>query len=275
MPDPTDAFCERCGTRYTFLPSAPGTISRRRVRVLARGLKDYILTDHRSLDTALTLARQDDARQDYARAAEAFRGTFNFCFSCRLTVCPNCWNVREGACAVCAPEPAQPDWPADELVGATPAARGETRLPAVPAPPPSAPPQSGAPPASPEPRPQTVVVRTQTLRPGLAGLLRHLGSRHVGGPQPAAPRWPRPTPWQERPIVVQAWKEGEDTDPRPVPVVAEASPPSAVSAAPELGSAPACHNCGLPIESAARFCRRCGLQVGRWTNRGQLAAKPE
>jgi ribosomal protein L40E len=126
MPDETDSYCERCGTRYVFRASAAKTLSLSGARVLAKGLKNFVLTDGQSISDAMTLARHDDEHEDATRAAEAFHRAFNFCMTCRQYACSSCWNERQGACLTCAPEPGfEPVAPEDHLIVRTPVARGD------------------------------------------------------------------------------------------------------------------------------------------------------
>jgi hypothetical protein len=99
----TESFCERCGTRYTFQSSAPKVGRMAKMKVLSRGLKNYVLSDEASLDEALADARSIDDREQSVEQLDAFHKTFNFCMSCRQYTCANCWNDREGRCLSCAP----------------------------------------------------------------------------------------------------------------------------------------------------------------------------
>ncbi len=99
----TESFCERCGTRYTFQSSAPKVGRMAKMKVLSRGLKNYVLSDETSLDEALADARSVDDREHSVEQLDAFHKTFNFCMSCRQYTCANCWNDREGRCLSCAP----------------------------------------------------------------------------------------------------------------------------------------------------------------------------
>ena len=99
----TESFCERCGTRYTFQSSAPKVGRMAKMKVLSRGLKNYVLSDETSLDEALADARSIDDREQSVEQLDAFHKTFNFCMSCRQYTCANCWNDREGRCLSCAP----------------------------------------------------------------------------------------------------------------------------------------------------------------------------
>ena len=100
----TESFCERCGTRYTFESGEPETRrpSIKKARVLARGLKHFVLSDD-SLETALAEGERDEDRERAALQLEAFHQTFNFCMDCRQYTCRDCWNEAEGRCLSCAP----------------------------------------------------------------------------------------------------------------------------------------------------------------------------
>ncbi len=100
----TDSFCERCGNRYVFSPSAPKPLSLKGARVLAKGLRNFVLTDGQSMSDAISLARLDDDREASSRIDQAFHKTFNFCMTCRQYACDSCWNSKVGACLTCAPE---------------------------------------------------------------------------------------------------------------------------------------------------------------------------
>ncbi|HEX7495613.1 MAG TPA: hypothetical protein VF349_03155 [Candidatus Limnocylindrales bacterium] len=122
----TDSFCERCGTRYPFHANASRTLSLKGARVLAKGLKNFVLTDGQSLNDSMTLAREADEHEITTRMTEAFHRTFNFCMTCRQYACDNCWNPQQGACLTCAPEAGLgPIEPEDHLIVRTPVARGD------------------------------------------------------------------------------------------------------------------------------------------------------
>jgi hypothetical protein len=124
MSDLTDSYCERCGARYVFGPPTPKTLSLKGARLLAKGLKNFVLTDGQSMADSLTLARNDDEHVGSARITEAFHRTFNFCMTCRQYACDRCWNTRAGACLSCSPEPGfEPVAPEDHLIVRTPVAR--------------------------------------------------------------------------------------------------------------------------------------------------------
>jgi hypothetical protein len=98
----TESFCERCGTRYTFESARPKT-RLKGVKVLSRGLKNFVLSDDTSIDEAMAAARSETDREATAHQLDAFHETFNFCMSCRQYTCPNCWNEPEARCLSCAP----------------------------------------------------------------------------------------------------------------------------------------------------------------------------
>ena len=100
----TESFCERCGTRYTFESARP-KMRLKGVRVLSRGLKNFVLSDDTSMDEAMAAARSETDREATAHQLDAFHKTFNFCMSCRQYTCPNCWNEVEARCQSCAPLP--------------------------------------------------------------------------------------------------------------------------------------------------------------------------
>jgi hypothetical protein len=98
----TESFCERCGTRYTFESARPKT-RLKGVKVLSRGLKNFVLSDDTSIDEAMAAARSESDREATAHQLDAFHRTFNFCMGCRQYTCPNCWNEAEVRCLSCAP----------------------------------------------------------------------------------------------------------------------------------------------------------------------------
>jgi hypothetical protein len=98
----TESFCERCGTRYTFESARPRA-RMKGVKVLSRGLKNFVLSDDTSMDEAMAAARSETDREATAHQLDAFHQTFNFCMSCRQYTCPNCWNEVEARCLSCAP----------------------------------------------------------------------------------------------------------------------------------------------------------------------------
>ena len=98
----TESFCERCGTRYTFESARPKT-RLKGVKVLSRGLKNFVLSDDTSIDEAMAAARSETDREATSHQLDAFHETFNFCMSCRQYTCPNCWNETEARCLSCAP----------------------------------------------------------------------------------------------------------------------------------------------------------------------------
>ena len=99
----TESFCERCGTRYTFEAAIPKKRRIGKLKVLSKGLKNYVLSDDASLDEALAEARSDEQRELSGGQLDAFHKTFNFCMTCRQYTCPNCWNEAEARCLTCAP----------------------------------------------------------------------------------------------------------------------------------------------------------------------------
>ena len=107
----TESFCERCGTRYTFESARPRA-RLKGVKVLSRGLKNFVMSDDSSIDEAMAAARSDTDREATAHQLDAFHKTFNFCMSCRQYTCPNCWNEAEARCLTCAPHLGQEVMPA-------------------------------------------------------------------------------------------------------------------------------------------------------------------
>lgn len=98
----TESFCERCGTRYTF-ESPRQRVRLKGVKVLSRGLKNFVLSDGTSMDEAMAAARSETDREVTAHQLDAFHKTFNFCMSCRQYTCADCWNEVEVRCLSCAP----------------------------------------------------------------------------------------------------------------------------------------------------------------------------
>jgi hypothetical protein len=99
----TESFCERCGTRYTFESSAPRGARLRGIKVMSRGLRNFVMSDDTSMDEAMAAARNETDREQTAQQLDAFHKTFNFCMSCRQYTCGNCWNDGDGRCLSCAP----------------------------------------------------------------------------------------------------------------------------------------------------------------------------
>jgi ribosomal protein L40E len=99
----TESFCERCGTRYTFQAAVPRRQRLGKLKVVSKGLKNYVLSDTTTLDEAFAEARSDEERDASAHQLDAFHQTFNFCMTCRQYTCANCWNDAEGRCLTCAP----------------------------------------------------------------------------------------------------------------------------------------------------------------------------
>jgi hypothetical protein len=124
MQEFADSFCERCGTRYTFRSAPPKGPALAGARLLARGLKNFVMTDGSSLDEAMHAARIDTDHNDTVRAVEQFHQTFNFCMTCRQYACDKCWNENQGACLSCAPLWDRPAVaPQDHLIIRTPVSR--------------------------------------------------------------------------------------------------------------------------------------------------------
>jgi hypothetical protein len=98
----TESFCERCGTRYTFESARP-RMRLKGVKVLSRGLKNFVLSDGTSMDEAMASARSETDRELTSYQLDAFHKTFNFCMTCRQYTCPSCWNGPEARCLTCAP----------------------------------------------------------------------------------------------------------------------------------------------------------------------------
>jgi hypothetical protein len=121
----TESFCERCGTRYTFESAAPRAPRLTGIKVLSRGLKNFVMSDDTSMDEAMAAARSETDREVTTQQLDAFHKTFNFCMTCRQYTCGNCWNEAEGRCLTCAPHLGHeilqapfPDLPADGEVAA-------------------------------------------------------------------------------------------------------------------------------------------------------------
>jgi ribosomal protein L40E len=138
MADLTDSYCERCGTHYVFNPDPPKGLSLKNARLLAKGFRNFVMTDGQSWNDSVLLARHDDEREGTSRATEAFHRAFNFCMSCRQYACEKCWNARQGACLTCAPEPESgPMAPEGHLIVRTPVTHPDAFVPApVESPPP-------------------------------------------------------------------------------------------------------------------------------------------
>ena len=99
----TESFCERCGTRYTFEAQVPRKSSLGKLRLLSKGVKNYVLSDETTLEEAFADARSDEEREITGQQLDAFHKTFNFCMTCRQYTCGNCWNDVENRCLTCAP----------------------------------------------------------------------------------------------------------------------------------------------------------------------------
>jgi hypothetical protein len=107
----TESFCERCGTRYTFESAAP-KVKLKGLKVMSRGLRNFVLSDDTSMDEAMAAARNETDREQTSQQLDAFHKTFNFCMTCRQYTCGNCWNEAEGRCLSCAPSLGQEIVPA-------------------------------------------------------------------------------------------------------------------------------------------------------------------
>src|SRR5450759_2155181 len=101
MADYAASYCERCGTRYTFGSSPSAGSSLRDARVLAKGLKYFVLSNSASMGEAMEYARNDLHSSESSRVTEQFHKTFNFCMTCRQYACESCWNEVKGACLSC------------------------------------------------------------------------------------------------------------------------------------------------------------------------------
>jgi len=99
----TESFCERCGTRYTFESAAPKGARLKGLKVVSRGVRNFVMSDDTSIDEAMAAARNETDREATSQQLDAFHKTFNFCMSCRQYTCGNCWNEVEGRCLSCAP----------------------------------------------------------------------------------------------------------------------------------------------------------------------------
>ncbi|MCU0477368.1 MAG: hypothetical protein MUE92_01285 [Chloroflexi bacterium] len=109
----TESFCERCGTRYSFDQTAkPRRGGLGRVRVLTRGLKNYVVNDGLPMAEAMAAARDEESRAGTVQQLDAFHAAFNFCMTCRQYTCANCWNAKAGECLTCAPDLAREVLPA-------------------------------------------------------------------------------------------------------------------------------------------------------------------
>ncbi len=83
------AFCERCGTRYTSsAPGPPPAVEggKSRLGFFGRRGQDQPADEERpAVSTA-------------SPSSDAFAGTFHFCMDCRQYVCTKCWNSEAGGC---------------------------------------------------------------------------------------------------------------------------------------------------------------------------------
>jgi hypothetical protein len=107
----TESFCERCGTRYTFESAAP-KVKLKGLKVMSRGLRNFVMSDDSSMDEAMAAARNETDREQTSQQLDAFHKTFNFCMNCRQYTCGNCWNEAESRCLSCAPNLGQDILPA-------------------------------------------------------------------------------------------------------------------------------------------------------------------
>jgi hypothetical protein len=124
MRELTDSYCERCGTCYTFGPSPAKGSSLNGARLLAKGLKNFVMTDGTSMDEAMAAARIDVTKDESSRVTEEFHRTFNFCMTCRQYACEKCWNENQSACLSCAPLwDQEPVAPQNHLIVRTPVSR--------------------------------------------------------------------------------------------------------------------------------------------------------
>jgi hypothetical protein len=67
----TESFCERCGTRYTFESARP-RVPLKGMKVLSRGLKNFVLSDGTTMDEAMAAARNETDRELTAHQLDAF-----------------------------------------------------------------------------------------------------------------------------------------------------------------------------------------------------------
>ena len=124
MRELADSYCERCGTRYTFSPGPAKGPALANARLLAKGLKNFVMTDGTSMDEAMAAARIDATKDESSRVSEEFHRTFNFCMTCRQYACDRCWNENQGACLSCAPLwDQEPVAPKNHLIIRTPVTR--------------------------------------------------------------------------------------------------------------------------------------------------------
>ncbi len=127
----TESFCERCGTRYTFESAAPRVARLKGIKVMSRGLKNFVMSDDTSMDEAMAAARSETDREATSQQLDAFHKTFNFCMNCRQYTCGNCWNEADGQCLSCSPNLGHEIMPApfpdlDSTTGLTVAAANGT-----------------------------------------------------------------------------------------------------------------------------------------------------
>ncbi len=239
----TESFCERCGTRYTFEPVTRPKGRLGRLRVIGRGLRNYVLSDETTLDEAFADARSEEDRELSTQQLDAFHQAFNFCMSCRQYTCANCWNEPEGKCLTCAPHLGRdvlaapfPDFgPADAgtTAAASPAGGGPDAAPLITA---SAWPTVDLAAAAPEPVAEAAPAAggERPAEPSLAARLELLLGAVPAGPEAAAAE-AGPAPVE--PSLPAA--DAAAVTSQAAPAVAEpaASEPVAAAVAPELAPA--------------------------------------
>jgi ribosomal protein L40E len=108
----TESFCERCGTRYTFETVAPRRGGITQLKVLSKGIRNFVMSDGTTLEDAFADAKSDVDRVASTQQLEAFHKTFNFCLDCRQYTCGNCWNEAENRCLSCEPDLSREPLPA-------------------------------------------------------------------------------------------------------------------------------------------------------------------
>jgi ribosomal protein L40E len=108
----TESFCERCGTRYTFETVAPRRGGVTQLKVLSKGIRNFVMSDSTTIEDAFADAKGDVDRIASTQQLEAFHKTFNFCLDCRQYTCGNCWNETENRCLSCKPDLSREPLPA-------------------------------------------------------------------------------------------------------------------------------------------------------------------
>ncbi len=251
----TESFCERCGTRYTFETAAPRKSRMGRVKVVSRGLRNYVLQDESTLSEAMADARSEEERAATSHQLDAFHQTFNFCMTCRQYTCSNCWNDTESRCLTCSPLPEAETSPAVEVPAAPPiVVIGAIEAEGGPESGPESWPEAdlspdrlarvvGAPEAASDQSPQPPAIGMapgQTLEDAIAAYEAELAAEEDAvrraisrKPEPVVAAAPEPEPEPE-PVVAAA----PEPEPEPEPVVAaapepEPEPEPVVAAAPE------------------------------------------